>query len=133
MICLYLASFLQPENFGPGIIYGIVNGAKPSDIKVDLVFKPFTPSIDFINSYNEIRITKPKEASDLFVFKYKQQLENFLIKVKETLPIDSSDLTELLPFKDGDTLASWERFEFTNYRKILAPYLVELGYKVNLK
>lgn len=130
---IYLASFLQPENFGPGTIYGIVTGSRPKNVKVDLVFQPFTPPVELINSYNDMRTSQPKEAGEMFTSQYKAQLESFVSAVKEALPRDNSLLTDLLPFKDGDTLASWERAEFTNYRKILAPFLEQLGYEVVLK
>lgn len=120
---IYLASFLQPENFGPGRLIGIVDGRKPEHLKVDFKFPPFIPDKKLINEYNDNRRRNNKSAGDIFVEKYTQQLEDFFSNIGE----------EKLPFQDGDTFASWERAEFTNYRKILAPFLEKYGYEVILK
>lgn len=125
---IYLASFLQPHNFGHGRIIGIVNGNKPEHVKVDFKYPPFTPRLEIIESYNSLRVSSPKEASDQFIFQYQNQLNSFV----EDLLSKENSVQELLPFKDGDTFASWERAEFTNYRKILAPFLEKLGYEVVL-
>jgi hypothetical protein len=129
---IYLASFLQPENFGPGRIIGICHGNKPRDVKVDTVFLPVTPSLEIIEEYNHTRTKHPKEASECFVKNYSEQLERFVQSVREAAQEDSCTVQEILPFEDGITLASWERAEFTNYRKILAPFLMDLGYEVVL-
>lgn len=130
---IYLASFLQPENFGPGRVIGIVNGARPKNVKVDVVFEPFTPPVELINAYNELRPKDGQAASEMFVSKYKEQLELFCEEIKKISDSqNTSQLIDSLPFEDGDTLASWERAEYTNYRKILAPYLEKIGYQVVL-
>jgi len=115
---LHLASFLQPENFGSGRLIGIVEGPRPRNIKIDLQFSHFTPKTKLLENYKQNKIT-----GDDFVKEYKAQLETVF---KEVNSIDE------LPFKDGDTLISWERAEYTNYRKILAPYLEKVGYEVVL-
>jgi hypothetical protein len=132
MIRIYLASFLQPNNFGPsGRIIGIVNpvSEKPKNVRVSGIFEPLTPKLEFIAQYNKLRPTDPISAGKLFVESYKKQLDDFLKVLEEQ---KENEITDLLPFEDGDTLASWERAEFTNYRKILAPYLQKIGYEVVL-
>jgi len=121
---IYLASFLEPENFGPGRLIGIVDGKKPDNLKIHFKFPPFTPDRSLINEYNDTRRRDTKQASENFVSEYSAQLEEFVSKVISN--------NEQLPFLDGDTLVSWERAKFTNYRKILAPYLEKLGYEVIL-
>ena len=132
---LYLASLLQKENFGPGRIIGIINtnGGKPRDVKLDSVFEPFTPNIDSIAKYNKSRPTDASTAGQVFVFEYNQQLQKFLDILRASAVADNREISELLPFQDGDTLASWERAEFTNYRKVLAPFLEQMGFEVILK
>lgn len=132
MICIYLASFLEKENFGPGSIVSICNGNKPKDIKVTQQFKYFIPTQDIINTYYDLAPKEPERASKIFVSGYQKQLENFLNLTQEEAISENISLTDLLPFKDGDTLCSWERFKYNNYRKILAPYLEKFGYEVVL-
>lgn len=131
---IYLASFLQPENFGPGKLIGIINanGGKPK-MPVDGLFEPFTPSIEILNKYNEMRSLQDKEAGKIFVESYERQLEHVCNNVIALADAAELPEIEVLPFQDGDTLASWERAEFTNYRKVLAPYLKKLGFEVILK
>lgn len=131
---IYLASFLQPENFGPGRVIGIINtnGGKPKT-KVAGIFEPFTPPIELIESYNKMRTEDPAGASKMFISKYQEQLDQFLESATKTAQESSESLSEILPFEDGDTLASWERAEMTNFRKLLAPYLEKMGFEVVLK
>ncbi len=133
MIRIYLASFLQPENFGPGRIIGICHGNKPRYVKVDTKFVPFIPPENLINQYNSDRLKlSAQDASGWFVSKYSEQLELFCSEVKREAEKSTCTPQEILPFEDEVTLASWERAEFTNYRKILAPFLKDLGYHVIL-
>lgn len=127
---LHLASFLQPENFGTGRIIGIINtnGGKPKSTKVDFIFEPFTPNIELIAKYNQLRPTDPIIAGQSFVTDYRKQLDEFMTTLQKTAIAENTSMIDLLPFKDGDTLASWERANFTNYRKILAPYLYKIGF-----
>ena len=37
---------------------------------------------------------------------------------------------EVLPFKEGDTIASWERERYTNYRPLIGAFFEKLGYEV---
>lgn len=127
---LYLASFLQKENFGPGKIYSICRGNKPQGIDVDQIYLHLTPKIDLIDRYYEMRETEPKTAGETFTAGYQSQLQEFIANVLKDAADEGVSATELLPFVDGDTLCSWERAQYTNYRKILAPFLEKLGYEV---
>ena len=130
---IYLASFLQPENFGPGRVIGITTGSKLKHVDVKVNFAQIPPRAEVIETYNRRKLFDQKEASEYFTNGYTKQLEEFVKKVEEEASRRGVSCVEVLPFKDGDTLASWERAEFSNYRKILAPFLVKLGYEVNLK
>jgi hypothetical protein len=46
---------------------------------------------------------------------------------------ENKKLIELLPFEDGDTLLSWERYERQSYRPTVAAFLEKLGYEVQLR
>jgi hypothetical protein len=130
---LYLASFMQPENFGPsGTLYSICNGNKPYNIKVDKKFVYFIPSEDLMNKYAELRPIDGKTAGELFCDTYNKQLQEFVDSLYYAAKEQNVSVIELLPFKDGDTLCSWERSQYTNYRKLLAPVLEKLGYEVIL-
>lgn len=129
---IYLASFLQKENFGPGRLISITENGKPRDIEVGLIFKPFTPPYSLVQKYNNMRVSQPKEASDMFVAAYIEQLDAFMEVLKLDAQNENKTMVEMLPFQDGDTLVSWERAEYTNYRKILAPYLEKMGFEINL-
>lgn len=129
---LFLASFLQKENFGPGTVISICNGSKPKNIEVKQQFKHFIPSQDLINTYYDVLPTDKDNASKIFVSGYQKQLEQIINSIQEEAVKKGTSPIDLLPFKDGDTLCSWERAQFNNYRKILAPYLEKLGYEVIL-
>ena len=43
---------------------------------------------------------------------------------------ENTTMIEQLPIQEGDTLLSWERYAYTNYRGILADYLLDIGYEV---
>lgn len=132
---LFLASFLEKENFGPGAIISICNGTKPKYIDVKRQFTFFIPDKKTIDQYYDLRVKDEKTASEFFVDAYKKQLDDVVQSMFEELSESSekvSTVRDLLPFKDGDTLCSWEREKFNNYRSILAPYLEKLGYEVVL-
>lgn len=126
MTKINFASFLQPENFGAGRLIGLVRGRKPRNIEVKLHWEPGIPSEELLNTYQEERTVNPEAAADKFVSGYRAQLDQVFTGLT---PADQ----DYLPFKDGDTLISWERAERNNYRKILAEYLEKLGYEVSVK
>lgn len=123
---------MQPDNFGNGRKISITYGSKPHNISVSSIFEPFAPSTDLINEYNSLRTSEPEKASKLFISSYTKQLESFFANLDKEANEAKCSMVELLPFKDGDTLCSWERKEFTNFRKILAPFLERAGYEVLL-
>lgn len=130
---LFLASFLEKDNFGPGRIISITSGSKPKNIDVSNIFLPFTPPLELIRQYNEISAEDKSKASDLFIKGYNQQLNNVVSELEYELELESKEVYfDLLPFQDGDTLCSWERKDYTNYRSILAPILEKMGYEVVL-
>lgn len=126
---LFLASFLERDNFGPGRVISITSGSKPKNIDVSSIFLPFTPPLELVRQYNEISAEDKSKASDLFINGYSHQLNNV---VSELETENKEGYFDLLPFQDGDTLCSWERKDYTNYRSILAPVLEKLGYEVVL-
>ncbi len=129
---LYLASFMQKENFGPGRIISITTGTKPKDITVDNIFYPITPSAELITEYRRQAETDRAAAGLAFSKAYETQLQEFLEAVQEEASNQGKAPSEILPFQDGDTLCSWERSFMTNYRKTLAPFLEKLGYEVSV-
>lgn len=127
---IYLASFLETDNFGPGRVIGVVNGNKPTHVKCDFQFKQLTPKQELTDTYNDMAVSDPKNAGKQFVTNFTAQLDVFYKAVLEAAEDEEKDVKEILPFKDGDTLVSWERANFTNYRGLIAPYLKKLGYDV---
>jgi len=127
---IYLASFLEPENFGPGRVIGIVNGEKPKYVRCDTKFDPLTPKQTLTDTYNDMAANDPLNASEAFVNGFTAQLDEFCEDVAKSAKEKDQSPTDILPFKDGDTLASWERGDYTNYRVLVAPFLKKLGYDV---
>ena len=130
---LYLASFLETDNFGPGRVIGIVNGNKPSHVNCDFQFKQLTPEQALTDTYNDMAVSDPQNAGKQFVKDFTDQLDAFTSDVARVAKEEGKAPQELLPFEDGDTLASWERENYTNYRSLLTPFLKKLGYEVVTK
>jgi hypothetical protein len=129
---LHLASFLEPKNFGTGRVIGIANGNKPDNIRCDVVFEPLVPTTAIMERYNDMKVAGSLDAGTEFVSSFKAQLEAFAKTVQDKAELEGKTPQEILPFKDGDTLASWERESFTNYRSLIVPFLEELGFEVEL-
>lgn len=129
---LYLASFLEPENFGPGRVIGVANGSKPDHVFCKDVFPPLIPTNEIMKRYNDTCVSDPKNAADMFINSFRNQLEKFTESVERKAKEEDKTIHEVLPFKNGDTLASWERHAFSNYRNLIAEYLEKLGYEVEL-
>lgn len=127
---LYLASFFQAENHGPGKLIS-VSLNKPK-VKTDGLFEDFAPSVKISDAYRKEQLVDQVKAGKNFVESYEGQLEAFVAKVQALAKENDLTAMEVLPFQDGDTLASWEREGYTNYRKTLSKYLEKLGYKVEL-
>lgn len=127
---LYLSSFLQPENFGTGRLIGIANGDKPHNLNVSLTFKPFIPLDEILDEYLNLKAEHNEYAGKVFVTKYRAQLTKFTNEVLQEAKNQGIKPAQLLPFEEGDTLASWERSQYTHYRGNLVPVLTYLGYEV---
>lgn len=129
---LYLASFLQPWNFGPGKIIGICSGKRPNHLDVDFQFKPFIPTKEILNQYYETKSVDAEKAGKEFGQAYLAQLEACKSELEEEAKKLGKTIPDLLEFQDGDTLASWERAEFSNYRRTLGEVLEKMGYEVEI-
>ncbi len=125
---LVLASYFQPEWHGEGRKVGISAGKpKNSPCECDVVFQGFVPANYW--EYQENKRLDP-DAGAKFVSGYTAQLEKFVSEIKAESEKQGKTVQDLLPFKDGDTLLSWENKGNTSYRGILAKFLKELGYEV---
>ncbi len=129
---IYLASFLEEENFGPGRLIGVANGNKPEHVSCDVVFSSLVPSNEIMVQYRDASVNDPRNAGKNFVDAFNMQLDQFCSNVTKKAQEENKNVMEVLPFKDGDTLASWEREAFTNYRGQVANCLERLGYEVEL-
>jgi len=129
---LYLASYLETHNFGEGRIINIANGDKPDHVECDLVFPHLIPSKEITIKYRDESLKDYKKAGPAFVKSFKEELELFVKDVEDACKEDKKNPQEILPFKENDTLASWERKHFNNYRGYVAECLEKLGYEVVL-
>jgi len=132
MTKIYLAAYMEPENHGPGRKIAITD-TKPKNFEVDAAFTFFIPPKDLIKKYRENQLQDQKTASEAFSNGYKDQLKKFFDEAKGHAKKAGQDVKELLPFKDGDTLLCWERRGFRSFRTILADYLIEVGYEIELR
>lgn len=132
MVKLYLAAYRQAENHGPGKKIALAT-SKPDELKVDGAFQPLIPAQNLIDEYRKKQLEDQKIASEFFVSAYKKQLKDFFGKVTADASEKSTTVAELLPFKDGDTLLTWERHGNRSIRPIVAEFLEEAGYEVVLK
>jgi len=139
---IVLASYFEPEHHGDGRKIGVSPGKpKPSQIdqacedkgvesyECDSLFKPLSPG-DFYWDYMRDKKLNYKEAGRTFRESYSKQLDKFAEGVREKADKEGKDVLEVLPFKDGDTLLSWERNGHMSYRTMLADTLRDLGYDV---
>lgn len=129
---LYLASYFQPENHGPGRLVGISYG-KPKDSDAPFTYQQFAPNSKIWFDYKKLAETDRDKAGIAFEKGYKQQITSFISQLRKDASEQNKKPTELLPFQDGDTLASWENEGNLTYRNLLAPFLLELGYEVIVK
>ncbi len=127
---LYLASFLEKHKFGPGRLISITDGSRPDHLKCEIVFEHFIPSTKCSKKYKSMQLSDPTNAGKVFVKQFTEELDEFYNDIVETAADEELDPQDLLPFRDGDTLASWEREDFTHYRSLVATYLQKLGYEV---
>lgn len=125
---LVMASFFEEENHGSGRKIGIAP-SKPENADCDFRFDPLDPDKIYWDYIYDRRRNDPK-AGDKFVDRYTSQCEKFLTDVKKQAKEQGKEAVDLLPFKEGDTLLSWENKGHLTYRRIAAEYLRKLGYEV---
>lgn len=129
---IYLASYMETHNHGPGRKIAI-SSSKPDDFEVSAAFEYFIPPTEIIDSYKKIQKISQDNASEFFVSSYESQLKDFFTNVKTVAENNNTSVVDELPFENGDTLLSWERAHYTSYRPIIAKFLEEAGYDVVLK
>lgn len=134
---IYFASYLESENCGPGKKYAISFNPPPDNFHVDGLVRYLIPTEEISNNYYQMiypdDIDSQKKASDYFNKAFLEQLRaTFLELVKSAKELGKTEI-ELLPFQDGDTLLSWERYGNSNYRGTVAKLLKKIGYEVILK
>lgn len=120
---IYLASFLQPENFGSGRLISITNSEKPKNIIVKSIFEQFIPSDEIINKYKKDKLKDLLSAGNNFSIAYKKQLSEFISFIENKAQENNVKLQDILDLQDQDTLLSWERSYRNNYRSTLAEVL----------
>lgn len=128
---LYLASYFQPHFHGPGRMIAI-SSRKPDDFKIDSAFRQFVHDQLVLDHYYELRDKDKDKAAKFFVDSFELQLEEFFAEVENESRKTKTPIKDLLPFEEGDTLLSMERFEYTSYRPTVAKILEKLGYEVVL-
>jgi hypothetical protein len=132
MTTLHFASFRETQYHGNGRKLAITT-SKPDELKVDGAFKPFIPPQEMSDKYRELQLENQAKASDYFVSSFKRQLSDFFEQVREDAKKEGKTVMEMLPFRDGDTFLTWERFGYTSYRPLVAEFLQAEGYTVELK
>jgi len=126
---LVLASFFETEKWGPGRSIGISPG-KPKEAKeCDLKFDALSPG-DLYWDYHKYKKDDPEIAGKAFEKAFRAQLDTFVKEVNAEAEKQNKSVFDILPFKDGDTLLSWEKGGHMTYRVIVAEYLRKLGYEV---
>jgi len=137
---IYLASFWEPENHGPGRKIGI-SPSKPRNLveecgyDCDFVYEGLSPE-DVYWDYHKAKKaagdddSAMKKAGDNFVSGYKARLAEFKDLVEREAKKTESSVEDLIGLEDGDTLLSWERGGHTSFREHTAEFLRGLGYEV---
>jgi hypothetical protein len=129
---LYLASYLESENFGTGKKYSIAK-TKPEDFSTEGVLKYLTPKDEIMENYYNKQLIDQVEAAKDFNEQFSKQLNDFVKEIKNIAKTENKQVLNVLPLKNGDTLLSWEREAYTNYRPMIAKALKKLGYEINLR
>ena len=127
---IVLASYFEEDNHGSGRKIGVSPG-KPQNLDYDCesVFEPFSPG-DLYWDYHKNKKEDYEQAGQIFSEGYRAKLDAFVESAQAKADEEGVSVLEVLPFKDGDTLLSWEKKGNTSYRAMLADYLRELGYDV---
>lgn len=129
---IYLASYLEKENHGSGKKYSVV-ATKPDGMFTNAFYSHLTPKNEIMEDYYNTQLKDQVSAAINFNNEFRKQLDEFVNDVKKTSEDEKVEICELIPFRDGDTLLSWEREGYTNYRYLIAEALEKLGYEVNLR
>ncbi|MFA6201548.1 MAG: hypothetical protein WC679_14215, partial [Bacteroidales bacterium] len=90
----------------------------------------FIPSQSLQDQYKTLLQNNKEMASEHFIVEFKKQLDEFYNKVVKAAQAKNITPIELLPFKENDTLVSWERKANTHYRGLIAELLKKLGYEI---
>ena len=128
---IWLASILEPENFGTHRVISIAY-SEPRLTKTIGVFEPFIPLQKCQDQYKKEKDINFEKAKSEFIENYSKQLNDLFQDLQTKSLIENKDIINLLPFEDGDTLVSWERQENYNYRSIVSKFLEKCGYEVEL-
>ena len=75
--------------------------------------------------------SSPTDASKFFEDTYSLQLNSFHKDLLQQVKTSKKNIQDLLPFQEGDTLASWERSKNSHYRNKVAKFLETLGYEIS--
>lgn len=137
---IFLASYFEPENHGPGRKIGI-SPSKPKNLmaecgyECDFCYDGLSPEEVFWDYHKAKKAANGdlallKIAGDEFVNGYLQKLASF----KKLIEIESEKTGEsiqnLIGLEEGDSLLSWERDGHISYRTHTAQFLQEMGYDV---
>lgn len=127
---VYLASFFEEENHGPGRKIGVSPG-KPQnlDYECDQVNRNLSPE-GIYWEYHKMKKTDQEAASKFFEKEYRDKLDQFVGDVTKAAKERDTSVFKLIGLEDGDTLLSWEKAGNTSFRTTLAEYLRRLGYDV---
>jgi hypothetical protein len=127
---IYLASYFEEENHGPGRKIGVSPG-KPDgiDYECEQVHRGLGPE-DIYWEYHKRKKSDPDKASEYFNKEYEAKLQKFVDEVKKAAQERNTTVFKLIGFEDGDTLLSWEKAGNMSFRTTLAKYLRKLGYDV---
>ncbi len=127
---IVLASYFEEDNHGSGRKIGISPG-KPGNLNYncDSMFEPFSPG-QLYWDFHKNKKDDYEGAGEVFSSGYREKLNEFVEMVNAEAKDKGISPLEVLPFKDGDTLLSWEKAGHTSYRTMLADFLRELGYEV---
>lgn len=129
---IYLASFRETQYHGPGRLIS-VSPTKPENFNLSFAYKQFIPEQWISEGYDNLKIESQQKAANFFNEKYNEQLDKFKKALEEYCIANNKKQMEVLPFCDGDTLLSWERFGYNNYRGTIGSFLKSLGYEVFIR
>lgn len=138
---IYLASYWEPENHGPGRKIGI-SPSKPKNLMeecgydCDSCYEGLSPGEIYWDYFKAKKASDGdkdllKKAGDDFVSAYTSRLNEFKSAVIKSANENNTSIFDVVGLEEGDTLLSWERGGNTTYRAHTANLLRELGYEVD--